>query len=129
MILSKYLTGHDKLTYVSAEEGISKDIIRIMSTAGLSDKDRNFTILEYMPWEDLIEKMSGNKSGRIWIIDNTTVYRDELTTKLILDLKEALPRENKKKESDHFLKPRRKRKARQCDLPPDTEAFKDHYSG
>ena len=97
MILSKYLTGHDKLTYVSAEEGISKDIIRIMSTAGLSDKDRNFTILEYMPWEDLIEKMSGNKSGRIWIIDNTTVYRDELTTKLILDLKRSFT-EGKQKE-------------------------------
>lgn len=98
MILSKYLTEHDKLTYVSAEEGISKDIIRIMTASGLSDKDRNFTILEYMPWEDLITKMGGNKSGRIWVIDNTTVYRDELTTKLILELKRAFTEGKTKKE-------------------------------
>lgn len=88
MMIAKYLAKLDKLTYVSAEEGMSKDIIRIIRGVGISDKDRNLKFLEYMPWEDLILKIGGLKSGKIWIIDNTTIYRDELTRKLILEMKQ-----------------------------------------
>ncbi|MPS73976.1 MAG: AAA family ATPase [Chryseobacterium sp.] len=88
MMLAKYLAQHDKETYVSAEEGLSKDIIRIIKSVGITDKDKNLKFLEYMPWEELTIKMGGNKSGKIWIIDNTTIYRDELTRKLILAMKQ-----------------------------------------
>ncbi len=88
MMLAKYLATFDKETYVSAEEGMSKDIIRIIKSVGISDKDRNLKFLEYMPWDDLTLKMGGLKSGKIWIIDNTTIYRDELTRKLILSMKQ-----------------------------------------
>lgn len=88
MMLAKYLTGFGKVLYVSAEEGFSKDIIAAMVAAGLSDNDRNFKLLDYMPWEELNQKFESRKSPKIIFIDNTTVYRDEITRKMVLELKE-----------------------------------------
>jgi len=88
MMLAKYLAEFGKVLYVSAEEGFSKDIISAMVAAGLSDTDKNFKLLDYMPWDELNQKFESRKCPKIIFIDNTTVYRDEITRKMVLELKE-----------------------------------------
>ncbi|MFC3159011.1 hypothetical protein SAMN05443633_107168 [Chryseobacterium arachidis] len=88
MMLAKYLASFGKVLYVSAEEGFSKDIISAMVFAGLSDTEKNFKLLDYMPWEELVQKFESRKCPKIIFIDNTTVYRDEITRKMVLELKE-----------------------------------------
>ena len=88
MMLAKYLTTFGKVLYISAEEGLSKDIIAAMKFAGLSDKNKNFNIIDYEPWEQLQARFSSRKCAKIIFIDNSTVYRDEITRKLIAELKQ-----------------------------------------
>lgn len=88
MMLAKYLTTFGKVLYISAEEGLSKDIIAAMKFAGLSDKNKNFNIIDYEPWEDLQNRLNSRKCAKIIFIDNSTVYRDEITRKLVAELKQ-----------------------------------------
>lgn len=88
MMLAKYLTTFGKVLYISAEEGLSKDIIAAMKFAGLSDKNKNFNIIDYEPWDQLQARFSSRKCAKIIFIDNSTVYRDEITRKLVAELKQ-----------------------------------------
>lgn len=88
MMLAKYLTAFSKVLYISAEEGLSKDMIAAMKFAGLSDKDKNFHIIDYEPWEDLTVRFKSRKCAKIIFIDNSTVYRDEITRKMVSELKQ-----------------------------------------
>lgn len=95
MMLAKYLMNFEKVLYVSAEEGMSKDIIQAMKFAGLSDKDKNFHIINYEPWEDIDKRLESRKSAKIVIIDNSTIYRDEVTKKMISEFKQKKHIQNK----------------------------------
>lgn len=88
MILAKYLTTFGKVLYVSAEEGMSKDIIGAMKFAGLSDTEKNFHIIDYEPWEDLENRLESRKCAKIIFIDNSTIYRDEVTKRMVSELKQ-----------------------------------------
>lgn len=89
MMLAKYLTTFGKVLYISAEEGLSKDIIGAMKFAGLSDKDKNFHIIGYEPWEEIENRLESRKCAKIILIDNATIYRDEVTKKMISEFKQA----------------------------------------
>lgn len=91
MMLAKYLTTFGKVLYISAEEGLSKDIIAAMKFAGLSDKDKKFHIIDYEPWEQLRARFSSRKCAKIIFIDNSTIYRDEITRKMVSELKQNHP--------------------------------------
>ena len=91
MMLAKYLTTFGKVLYISAEEGLSKDIIAAMKFAGLSDKDKKFHIIDYEPWEQLQARFSSRKCAKIIFIDNSTIYRDEITRKMVSELKQNHP--------------------------------------
>jgi adenosyl cobinamide kinase/adenosyl cobinamide phosphate guanylyltransferase len=95
LMLAKYLTAFDKVLYISAEEGISKDMIAAMRFAGLSDQDKNFNIIDYEPWEDIDKRMESRKCAKIIFIDNSTVYRDEVTKRMIMELKQKKHVQNK----------------------------------
>lgn len=88
MMLAKYLTTFGKVLYISAEEGLSKDIISAMKFAGISDQNKNFKIIDYEPWEDLDKRLESRKCAKIIFIDNATMYRDEVTKKMVSELKQ-----------------------------------------
>lgn len=89
MMLAKYLTTFGKVLYISAEEGVSDSMISAMKFAGLSDKDKNFHIIDYEPWEELQTRFASRKCAKIIFIDNSTVYRDEITRKMVAELKQS----------------------------------------
>lgn len=86
MMLAKYLTNFGKVLYVSAEEGISQQVVHAMKFAGLSDTEKNFHIINYEPWEELKKRLQSRKCAKIIFIDNSTIYRDEITKKMVSEL-------------------------------------------
>lgn len=88
MMLAKYLTTFDKVLYISAEEGLSDAMINAMKFAGMSDKDKKFHIIDYEPWEDIENRLQSRKCANIIFIDNATMYRDEVTKKMISEFKQ-----------------------------------------
>lgn len=75
--LAKDLAAHEKVAYISAEEGTDKSFRDACTRAGITPGDR-ILFDEYMPVEDLVAKFSKPKTANIIIIDNLTIYQDEL---------------------------------------------------
>ena len=76
--LAEYLSSFDKTVYISAEEGTGKTFVDTCQRAGLNPKNKNLRFLEYLPLAELDQKLSERRSARIVIIDNITIYADEL---------------------------------------------------
>ena len=92
MMLAKYLAGFGKVLYISAEEGISDAMIKAMKSAGMTDKEKNFNITEYETWEEIENRLEDRQCAPIIIIDNATIYRDEVTKKMISEFKHKHPK-------------------------------------
>lgn len=79
LMLANYLTRFGKVLYISAEEGVSQNIIRTMKRMGLDDTNKNFKITEYEEWEVLEERMKKRQCPKIIFIDNISKYIDEIS--------------------------------------------------
>ncbi|SDE08420.1 hypothetical protein [Riemerella columbipharyngis] len=79
LILAEYLSHFEKVLYISAEEGISDNIIATMKRVGISEKNKSIKLHEYESFEDLQKRLEKRKCERIIFIDNFAVYRDEMT--------------------------------------------------
>lgn len=88
--IAKDLSLNDRVAYISAEEGIDGAFRVSMKRAGITAADK---ILwdEYIPFDDLIEKFKKPRSANIIVIDNLTVYEDEIPRKLLKSKIEELP--------------------------------------
>lgn len=80
LMLADYLSQFEKVMYVSAEEGAGKDFVAACKRAKISDKNSNLKINEYISMEDLKQKIKSRKSANVIVLDNCTVYADELRT-------------------------------------------------
>lgn len=78
LLLASYLSVFSKVWYISAEEGKSKPFVDAMRRAQLDPNNRSLTIHEYMSIDELSERLKRRKSPGIVIIDNVTMYQDEL---------------------------------------------------
>jgi Predicted ATP-dependent serine protease len=78
LMIAQDLAKGEKVGYVSAEEGLDKSFTDACRRAGVNAEDK---ILwhEYMNVKEIIEQFSKPKSPRIIIIDNLTMYQDEMT--------------------------------------------------
>jgi len=85
LMLGDYLSKFEKVLYVSAEEGINKSLIDCCKRANLSIKNRSLQFEKYLPIQELDEKLSQRKSARIVIIDNMTIYQNELKNGVFRD--------------------------------------------
>lgn len=74
--LVKYLSEHEKVLYVSAEEGTDPLFIDSVKRSEINGANR-VGFLPYVPIESLNEKLSKRKSHKIIVIDNMTIYADE----------------------------------------------------
>lgn len=91
LMLANYLTRFGKVLYISAEEGVSQNIIRTMKRMGLDDTNKNFKITEYEEWEVLEERMKKRQCPKIIFIDNISKYIDEISKASLKNLLLAHP--------------------------------------
>jgi hypothetical protein len=89
LTMAGYLSGFEKVLYVSAEEGTSKTFIDSCRRAGLNGSFRRLNFEEYVPIPELEEKLNKRKAPRIIFIDNITIYADELKNGVLRNLLKA----------------------------------------
>jgi predicted ATP-dependent serine protease len=75
--LVKDMAAHERVAYISAEEGTDKSFRDALQRAGITPGD-NILFDEYMPIEDLVAKYRKPRTANIIIIDNLMIYQDEL---------------------------------------------------
>ncbi len=76
--LAEYLSRFMKTLYVSAEEGTDKTFVDACERAQLAPTNRNINFIEYESIEELNIRLKKRKSAKVVIIDNVTIYKDEL---------------------------------------------------
>ncbi len=64
--------------YISGEEGTGKNFVDTCERAQLNPNNKKLQFLEYLPLAELNEKLSKRRSAKIVVIDNITIYADEL---------------------------------------------------
>jgi hypothetical protein len=94
LMLSDNLSQFKRTLYISAEEGMGKAFKDTMQRAKLSGLNNSLVFSEYIALEELYIMLNRRKAPRIVIIDNITVYNDELKNgalrKLLLDFPTVL---------------------------------------
>jgi hypothetical protein len=80
LLLANYLSKNEKIFYISAEEGLGDTFVSACRRVKISQSNRNFLFEEYITIEELEERLSKRKSPDVIVIDNTTIYSDELRT-------------------------------------------------
>lgn len=89
--LAKQLARCERVNYISAEEGLADSFTSAVNRVGITTNDR-IIWNEYLNVDDIIEKFSKQRSAKIIVIDNLTMYSDELRPiELKKKLLDALP--------------------------------------
>lgn len=78
LMLADYLSQLEKVLYISAEEGLSDTFQAACLRAGIRASNANLKCIDYIPLEALRERLKKRKSERIVLVDNLTVYGEEL---------------------------------------------------
>ena len=89
--LVKELAKHEQVAYISAEEGLDKSFTDAIWRAGITTSD-NILWDEYLSIDEIIDKFKKQRSANIIVIDNLTMYSDEMKpTEVKKKLLDALP--------------------------------------
>jgi hypothetical protein len=89
--LAKEMAKHERVAYISAEEGLDGSFINAVRRAGIVASDNIFWD-EYLSVGDIIEKFQKRRSANIIVIDNLTMYSDEMKpTEIKKRLLDGLP--------------------------------------
>lgn len=89
--LAKEIAKFERVAYISAEEGLDDSFIEAVRRAGITTID-NILWDEYLSVDDIIHKFNKQRSANVIIIDNLTMYSDEIKpTEIKKKLMDALP--------------------------------------
>jgi predicted ATP-dependent serine protease len=86
LTMAEYLSKFAKTLYISAEEGTGMTFVDACKRAKINLKSKSLRFLEYTPIDELDERMSKKRSEKIIIIDNITIYADELKNGVVRKL-------------------------------------------
>jgi len=75
--LAKQLACFERVHYISAEEGIEDSFKEAVKRAGITTAD-DILWDEYLSIDEIIEKFKKQRSANIIVIDNLTMYADEI---------------------------------------------------
>ncbi len=78
LALANFLSAFSIVLYVSAEEGTGKDFQENARRAKLDPKNKRIRFLEYEDLRTIRQKLDSRKGPEIVLIDNVTVYVEEL---------------------------------------------------
>jgi KaiC/GvpD/RAD55 family RecA-like ATPase len=89
--LAKEIARYERVAYISAEEGLDDSFTEAVRRAGITASD-GILWDEYLPVDGIIEKFQKQRSANIIVIDNLTMYSDEMKpTEIKKKLLDALP--------------------------------------
>ncbi len=84
--LTDMLSESRSVLYVSAEEGTGKAFVENCQRAGISTKNKRLRFLEYTPVDELNTRLGTRRSEDIVVVDNLTIYNDELKNGVLRQL-------------------------------------------
>lgn len=89
--LAKEIAKHERVAYISAEEGLDDSFVEAARRVDISTSD-DILWDEYLSVDEIIKKFQKQRSANIIIIDNLTMYSDEIKpTEIKKRLMDALP--------------------------------------
>lgn len=91
LLLADYISKMEKVLYISGEEGTGKAFIDACRRANLNPVKSRINFTEYETIPDIYTRLQSGKSARVVIIDNMTVYNDELKNGCLSKLKNDFP--------------------------------------
>lgn len=90
LLIAAYLSFFCRVLYVSAEEGADKEFQEACKRAKI-DVGNNILIIEYEPIEELYKRLKSRKAPKVVVLDNLTIYNEELKATGIKRLKQDFP--------------------------------------
>ncbi len=91
LLLADYLSRFEKVLYVSAEQGIDLEFQDSIKRAKLDPTNSRVQFLEYEPIDEIKEKLKRRRAPKIVVLDNLTIYNEELRGKGVKALKQEFP--------------------------------------
>lgn len=91
LLLSDYISQFDETWYISAEEGLNKDFVAAMNRAKLDPSNERLKFWDYTPLPEVIERLGKRNPPKVIVVDNVTVYKDELAYGGFTDLIKQFP--------------------------------------
>ena len=79
LLLAEYLSRYETTLYVSAEQGTSETFQRAYKRAQLNPTNRRLKMVPYTELTEIENALGKQRSPKVVIIDNTTVYADDFT--------------------------------------------------
>ena len=89
--LADYLSRKTKVLYISAEEGTGMDFVSACKRAGISTSNSQLKFEEYLSIDELKAKLQSRKSAKVVLLDNCTIYADELRATALRQLIKDYP--------------------------------------
>lgn len=92
LMLVDYLSRFAKVWYISAEEGMDMEFQAAAKRAKIDPNNRNIHFNEYTSIEDIKTRLKARKAPKIVVIDNLSMYKGELTSDGVKQLKLEFPK-------------------------------------
>lgn len=92
LLLSAMLSKLGKVWYISAEQGVDSDFQDAVIRAKIDPGNRNLHFNEYVPFEEISERLKKRYPPKIVVVDNLSMYKDEVTSNAITQLKKDFPK-------------------------------------
>lgn len=84
LTLARDLAVNQKVTYISAEEGVDVSFKLACKRAGITKGDK-ILFDEYIPVPELIDKFQKPKSSQVIVMDNALIYKDDFKYLRLVD--------------------------------------------
>ncbi len=91
LLLADYLSVFEKVLYVSAEQGVDMEFQQSVKRAKLDTDNSRIQFLEYEPIEDLKIRLKRRRAPKIVVLDNLTIYNEELRARGVKALIQEFP--------------------------------------
>lgn len=91
LLMASYLSEFTTVLYISAEEGTDKEFQEACKRAYIDPANKNIKFSEYEPMEDLYKRLKQRKAPKVVVLDNLTIYNEELKANGVKKLKQDFP--------------------------------------
>jgi predicted ATP-dependent serine protease len=92
LLISDYLSQFKKVWYISAEEGMDMEFQAAVKRANIDAKNKNLHFDEYVSIEAIRKRLKSRKPPKVVVIDNLSMYKGELTSDGVTQLKLEFPK-------------------------------------
>ena len=91
LLIANYLSKFNSVLYISAEEGTDMEFKNAVSRAKIDKNNKNLHFVEYETINELSIRLKKRRSAKIVILDNLTIYNEELRSNGLKKLKQEFP--------------------------------------